>query len=147
MPHAYCLIYSYTELLQPPPHVNRGRAAFRTSPADSGIGSQISINVLFDLRREALQLAERQVFYFDAALDAGAHDASDDAMCRPKRHTVLNEVIGEIGRIHEPVGGGLRHALLSDFDAGRELAHDFETRLDGIDGVEERPFVFLQIAI
>src|ERR1044071_9572080 len=141
------LASSSPQLLQPPANVDRRRAAFGAPPADSSVGRQIGIYIAFYLRREALQLAERQFLDLDAALDTCADDLSDDSVSGAKRHAARDEIIREIGLVRESVRGGSRHALLVDFDAGGKLAHDRETRLGGIDRIEERPLVFLQVAI
>ena len=64
-----------------------------------------------------------------------------------ERHALLDEVVGEVGRIGEVLRHGLLHDVLADLHAADQLRVDGEAELHGIDRVEDALLVLLQILV
>ena len=110
-----------------------GRAAERVAVLDARLGADGLLDVGAEERRELLEVLEAHVFEVDALLDAVVDGLARDGMRLAERHALLDEVVGEVGRIGEILRHGLLHDVLADLHAADQLRVDGEAELDGVD--------------
>ena len=124
-----------------------GRAAERVAVLDARLGADGLLDVGAEERRELLEVLEAHVLEVDALLDAVVDGLARDGMRLAERHALLDEVVGEVGRIGEVLRHGLLHDVLADLHAADQLRVDSEAELHGVDRVEDALLVLLQILV
>ena len=82
-----------------------------------------------------------------AVLAAVLDERADAAVRVAEGHAQLDELLGEVGRHQRRIGGGFGHAVAADLHRADHRGVDREDRLDGVDRVEDRDLVLLQIAV
>ena len=59
----------------------------------------------------------------------------------------FDEVIGQVGGQQHRVGGGAAAIFLAEFHRSDQLGVDGEDQPEGVHGIKERRFIFLEVAI
>src|SRR5579871_4124013 len=99
------------------------------------------------LAANSAKLVKREVPKIAPAFLAQADKAAHDGVRFAKRNAPLGEGVGVVRRGGEVSTGGLVHSLELRNRGGDHIGHDAGARYDGIYGIEERLFVFLQVLV
>ncbi len=76
-----------------------------------------------------------------------AHGLADDFMCVAEGDALAHEVIGQIGGGGEALAGGGTHAGAIRLDGGDHVGKGAQAAQHGVDGIEQRLFVFLIVLV
>ena len=121
----------------PPAEVRRSARAARIEP----------LRESRELRVEAERLLFGQLLEPAALLLAEADDRADHLVRLPEGHAALDHQVGQLGREQRVALELLLESTGVDLDPAPDALHDPQRSRGGVDPVEERLLVFLQVAV
>mmetsp|Transcript_38693 Transcript_38693/g.102048 ORF Transcript_38693/g.102048 Transcript_38693/m.102048 type:complete len:334 (+) Transcript_38693:97-1098(+) len=121
-------------------------ASGRVAPLDSRLKIPYLHHIVCEEGMERLQVCEGEVSKCASALLGHLHSAPRDVVRLAERHALPYEILGEISRQHEAIECRL-HALRLRRERGEDAVGNLEGGLGGVEGVEERLFVFLHVLV
>ena len=99
------------------------------------------------VRRDRGELLVGQVRQLDAELLAAPHAGAGDLVGDPERHALADQPLGDVGGEREALRGELGHPLGVEGQRRDHAGEGGQQHLEGVDGVEDRLLVLLQVAV